>query len=121
MCTTKRSTEIVEVANNSAKRVDTILKMGRSSKSQMSRWNILRILCFVLFVVSISIILPSCSSPESDGIKVAKLYCEYNKSHDVRKENECYDMLEKYEKKYETDMEKMAQFKYALDHYKCQH
>ena len=65
---------IEAAANQSgAMETETILKNGASSKSRMSRVNYAFLI--VLFSMVFCIILASCSSPESDGIKAAKEVC----------------------------------------------
>ena len=64
------------VANQGgAMEADTISKNGRSSKSLMSRGKFL-----FMVVPAIMVSMLACSSPEADGKKVAKKFCDCDKN-----------------------------------------
>jgi len=70
MRTLTKSTEVLEVANNSGtKRVDTILEMGSSSKSHKSRRNFLFYL--VIAAIAVSAAFTSCSKDDKDSVAAA--------------------------------------------------
>jgi len=122
---------------------ETISKNGVCPKNQRSRGNFSRTIGFVLWVVGITL-LSSCSSPEKDGIKAAKEWCNclddvygsYIKkfgsySFKTRIEardklnedvNKCIEMAEEYrnklKSKYLTNKENEEKFQYAYDAHK---
>ena len=126
------------VANISdAMEADTISKNGRSSKSQMSRWKILTRL--FVGIISVSFLF-ACSSPEKDGIKVAKEMCKLQQwaqkqdqnweqmSDRQRKRTEqiylerrqkVTELENKFRDKYITNEYKHSDFWVARHNYKC--
>jgi len=91
------SNKVILADNGNARmEADTILKNGRSSKSQKSRGNMfLTKTIGIIIIVGIFVSMAACggggkrseeASPESDGIKAAKAYCECEKN--FRKEQE---------------------------------
>ena len=94
--------------SNKAMEPETISKNGRSSKSQTSTRNLK---FFIFFILLTSVFaLNSCSSPESDGIKAAKMKYNlqadyYNKSNAIAKE-----LIKERVKAYELYSDKFDSF-----------
>jgi hypothetical protein len=117
---------LIEAAadDSRAMEADTISKHGRSSKSHTSRKNFLAMKGVnLLFMFSVCAIFFSCSSPERDGKKAAKAFCDCIEKYDYRNNSDEYgncikkarEMYEKAEKKYGTNEQKISEFKHAYE------
>jgi len=108
--------ELAAVSSSGAMEADTISKNGQSSKSQMSRRNILQKI-YIVFLLFVSSFLLSCSSAESDGIKAAKEHCKCNQINRQKRE----DLNKKYnEGKFSSDGQAMQELeRISKEHSDC--